>query len=122
MFFQKHDPRATYFDGLIQLMTECGIKDYLYRRALPYQDMKDHKENKNERLKIEHFYLVLFAGTVGGLLASIAFIVEKRSVIWSVYCLLKKICVYYLLIVRIKITFALITMRDAMHSFFLDKD
>ncbi len=114
MFFQKHDPRATYFDSLIQLITECGIKDYLYRRALLYRDMKDHKENTNERLMIEHFYLVLIALTVGGLMAIAAFMVELQSVIWSNSHLLKRLCVKFILIIRTKVTVAIVTMREVM--------
>ncbi len=79
LFFQKYDPRADYFDSLIGLMLECGIKDYLMRRALPYRDMKERKEYKEERLILEHFYLIYIVGMAGMTLAILAFMVEKRS-------------------------------------------
>ncbi len=79
LFFQKYDPRADYFDSLIGLMLECGIKDYLMRRALPYRDMKERKEYKEERLILEHFYLMYIVGMAGMTLAIIAFMAEKRA-------------------------------------------
>ncbi len=79
MFFQKYDPRAKYFDNLIGLILECGIQDYLTRRALPYRDMKERKEYKEERLILEHFYLIYIIGTAGIVLATVAFITETRT-------------------------------------------
>ncbi len=76
MCFQRYDPRATYFDWLIQQIDECGVKDRLLGRALPYRDMKEHMEHKQEKLFLEHYYVVFIAGLVGGTLAIVAFIAE----------------------------------------------
>ncbi len=85
MFFQRYDPRATYFDWPIQQIDECGIKDKLFRTHLPYRDMKEPPDRKQEKLILEHYYVVFIAGLVGGTLAITAFIAEitgKKNKIW----------------------------------------
>ncbi len=57
MFFQKYDPRVTYFDKLIFLMKDTGIYDYLLRRQLPYMGMKEYEHYEEEKLVIEHYYI-----------------------------------------------------------------
>ncbi len=76
MFFQKYDPRARYFDNLIELMAECGIKEYLVRRALPYKDIKEQKRHKEEKLILEYYYLVFIPVLAGMLMGAAMFVLE----------------------------------------------
>ncbi len=87
LFFQKYDPRADYFDDLILLMFECGIEDYLTRRTVPHRDMKESIEYKEERLTLEHFYLMYIVGMAGMVLACLAFIAEMRTSFLELSCL-----------------------------------
>ncbi len=79
MFFQKYNPKASYFNDLIELMRDTGITDYFLRRALPYQDMKEHIQVKEEKLVMEHFYLPLIFLLVGLVTGIAAFVVEKTK-------------------------------------------
>ncbi len=77
MFFQKYNPKAGYFNDLIELMRDTGITDYFLRRALPYLDMKEHVQFKEEKLVMEHFYLPLIFLLVGLVAGIAAFLIEK---------------------------------------------
>ncbi len=79
MFFQKYNPKASYFNNLIELMKDTGITDYILRRALPYQEMKEHIQFKEEKLIMEHFYLPLIFLLVGQVAGIIAFLFEKKK-------------------------------------------
>ncbi len=76
MFFQKYNPRAKYFDHLIDLLREAGITDYLMRQLLPYGDMKDIEVYWEEKLVLEHFYIPFCIIVVGLLIGCFAFIGE----------------------------------------------
>ncbi len=79
MFFQKYNPKASYFNDLIELMKDTGITNYFLRRALPYQDMKEHIQFKEEKLVMEHFYLPLLFLLVGLVAGITAFLFEKHK-------------------------------------------
>ncbi len=77
MLFKRYDPRVSYFDSVIMRMTDSGVKDYLFRRALPFRDMKDAAPPiMEEKMYLELFILVFAIASVGIASGIVAFAVE----------------------------------------------
>ncbi len=79
MFFQKYNPRAKYFDHLIGLMRDTGITDYLMRQVLPYSDIREARQYKEEKLELDHILIPLVAFCCGVVSAIFILIVETAS-------------------------------------------
>ncbi len=73
--FQKYDPRAEYFNPVLDVMFENGLMDRMLSVRLPYLDMKEQGlglVSKEKVLAVEHFYLPLMFLAAGCVLAGIA--------------------------------------------------
>lgn len=77
MFFQSYDPRVDYFDYVIRMITDTGIVNGLFSKALPYADMKNYVKVEEEALILEHFAIPLIVCLAGLLLGAIMFTIEK---------------------------------------------
>ncbi len=80
MFFQKYDPRARYFDDMINQMKDAGITNHLLSRALPYRDMRTSIDFKEEKLILQHLLIPLVVFGCSLLAGSIMFTLEMCKV------------------------------------------
>ncbi len=80
LFFAKYDPRVEYFDVIIDRMTDGGVTDCLFRKALPFAGLKYREDDKERPLILQHFAISLFAAAGGVVLAGVALAVEMSLI------------------------------------------
>ncbi len=83
MFFQEYDPRVGYFDSVIHRITDTGIIDRLFRKALPFTDIKDSIKVEEEALILEHFAIPPIVCLAGLAIGVIILLAEKCKISFS---------------------------------------
>ncbi len=76
MLFQKYDPRAEYFDPVLDRIRDGGLMDSFFSKWRPLKNMREDTEVKNRPLVIEHFFIPGMMTVAGVVMAAVAFAVE----------------------------------------------
>ncbi len=76
MLFQSFDPRVQYFDAVIQQITDTGIIDGYFRKALPYANLIYQENVEEHPLILEHFAISMIVCLVGLFLGGLVFATE----------------------------------------------
>ncbi len=79
MFFQNYDPRVEYFNGILHRISDTGITNGLFGRALPYINMKSSIQVKEEALILQHFIIPLLVCLAGLLIGLSTFAAERSN-------------------------------------------
>ncbi len=76
IMFQKFDPRAAYFDPVIDMLKDAGLINHFFNKLMPPKNMRETMSSEEEPLVLDHFYLPVIVWSCGLALGIIFHILE----------------------------------------------
>ncbi len=76
MVFQNYDPRAQYFNKVIDVAREAGLINYFFGKWKPDENVKIDFKVQDKTLRAEHFLLPSVVSAFGLTLALLSFLLE----------------------------------------------
>ncbi len=76
IMFQKFDPRAAYFDPVIDMLKDTGLMSYFFDKLMPPKNMRETISSVEEPLVLDHFYLPIIIWSCGLVLGIVFHILE----------------------------------------------
>ncbi len=76
IMFQKFDPRAAYFDPVIDMLKDTGLMSHFFDKLMPPKNMRESIPHSEEPLVPDHFYLPSIVWLCGLALALIFHTIE----------------------------------------------
>ncbi len=76
IMFQKFDPRAAYFDPVLDMLKDAGLINHFFNKLMPPKNMRETISSAEEPLVLDHFYLPVIVCSCGLALGIVFHILE----------------------------------------------